>query len=105
MTLNGPEPTGFGFVNVAGSLTFDQTCCGTTNCRFRIAGTNCESGVLRVITTPYGPLALIEATFEPAPVSPMRSMALFWRPAVRLYTTSSDVSGLPSYQAAFLARL
>ena len=28
--VNGPEPTGFGFVNVAGSPTFDQMCCGIT---------------------------------------------------------------------------
>jgi len=50
-TLKGPEPTGFAFVNVAGSLTFDQTCFGTMNTRFRIAEMNCESGVFRVMTT------------------------------------------------------
>ena len=57
MFVNGPEPTGFGFLNVAGFLTFDQMCCGTTNCRFRFAAMNCESGVLSVIATPFGPTA------------------------------------------------
>src|SRR3954470_17481088 len=97
MTLNGPEPTGFEFVNVAGSFTFDQMCCGTTKARFRTAGMNCESDVFSLITTACAPLALIEAMlWLPLPTRPMRSITGLWRPAVRLYTTSATVSGLPS---------
>jgi hypothetical protein len=82
--LKGPEPTGFGFANVAASFTFDQTCFGTTNCRLRMAGMNCESAVLSLITTANVPLALIEMTLLSAPMRPIRSIALSWRPAVRL---------------------
>ena len=57
------------------------------------------------MTTPYLPFALIEAMLFRAPVSPIRSIVLSWRPAVRLYTTSSDVSGFPSDHFAFFARL
>ena len=60
MFVNGPEPTGFGFVNVAGLATFDQMCFGTTNCRFRFAAMNCESGVLRVIATALPATCLID---------------------------------------------
>jgi hypothetical protein len=63
MFVNGPEPTGFGFLNVAGALTFDQMCCGTTNWRFRLAAMNCESGVFSVMATPSGPTCLIDAMF------------------------------------------
>ena len=61
MTLNGPELTGFSFVYVAGSLTFDQMCFGTTNTRLRIAGMNWESLFFRTMTTWCAPLARIEA--------------------------------------------
>src|SRR5262249_44412234 len=105
MTLNGPEPTGVGFANVAGSFTFEQVAFGTKNARFRIAGMNCESDFLRLITTLYWPLALIDAMLLPVPTSPMRSIAAFWRPAVRLYATSAEVTGLPFDHVAFCARL
>src|SRR3954454_17713258 len=101
MTLNGPEPTGLEFVNVAGSFTFDQMCFGTTKARFRTDGMNCESDVSSVMTTAWEPFALIEAMLLPVPTRPMRSIVLSWRPAVRLYTTSATVSGLPSDHFAF----
>jgi hypothetical protein len=82
--LNGPDPTGFGLVKVAGSATFDQMCFGTTNARFSVAPMNCESGLFRVMATPYLPLALIEAMLLPAPVIPIRSIVLSCRPARRL---------------------
>ena len=59
-------------------------CFGTTNTRLRIAGMNCESIVLSLRTTVCRPLDLIEAMLLSEPVSPMRSIALSWRPAVRL---------------------
>ena len=82
--LYGPEPTGFGFVKVATFLTFDQTCCGTTSWRFSCAAMNCESGVLSVIATPFGPLRLTDWMFVPGRVRPMMSMTLSCLPAVRL---------------------
>ena len=82
--MNGPEPTGFGFVNVAGSLTLDQMCFGTTNWRFSVAAMNCESCVLSLITTVVAPFALIDAMLLSAPTRPIRSIVLSWRPAVRL---------------------
>ena len=66
MFVNGPEPTGFGFLNVAGLAIFDQMCCGTTNCRFRFAAMNCESGVLSAMATLSVPTRLIETMLEPA---------------------------------------
>ena len=66
MFVNGPEATGFGFLNVVGLAIFDQMCCGTTNCRFRLAAMNCESGVLSVIATPLAPARLIETMFVPS---------------------------------------
>ena len=66
MFRNGPEPTGLGFLNVAGLATFDQMCCGTMNWRFRLAAMNCESGVLSVIATALPGTCLIETMFEPA---------------------------------------
>ena len=66
ISSNGPEPTGFGFVNVATFLTFDQMCCGTTNWRFRFAAMNCESGVLSVIATRVRPACLTDGMFVPA---------------------------------------
>src|SRR5262245_45189848 len=104
MRLNGPELTGLEFVNVAGSFTFDQTLLGTTNCRLRMAGMNCESGVFSRITTVYAPAAPIERMLLPVPVRPMRSIVLSCRPAVRLYTASAAVTGLPFDHFAFLAR-
>jgi hypothetical protein len=68
--LNGPELTGFGFVNVDGSLTFDQTCFGTMNARLSVAEMNCESVVLSLITTVWAPLALIDAMLLSAPTRP-----------------------------------
>jgi hypothetical protein len=49
--VNGPEPTGFGFVHVATFFAFEKTCCGTTKCVFRFDAMNCESGVFRLIRT------------------------------------------------------
>ena len=66
--VNGPEPTGFAFVNVPGSLIFAQMCSGTTNARFRVDAMNCESTVFSVIATVYRPLAVIDAMFEPGRV-------------------------------------
>ena len=68
----------------ATSLTLDQTCCGTTNCRFTVAAMNCESGVFSLMTTLYAPAALTDVMLLPAPTSPTRSMSLSCRPAVRL---------------------
>ena len=79
--VNGPEPTGFGFVNVAGSATFDQMCCGTTKIRFSVVPMNCESGVFRLIAT-LEPLRLIETTFVPGRKSPSWSRNLSCLPAV-----------------------
>ena len=62
--VNGPEPTGFEFVYVAGSATFDQMCCGTTIARFNVAPMNCESAVFSEMTTVDGPFALTAAMFE-----------------------------------------
>ena len=82
--VNGPDPTGFGFVHVARSGTFEKMCCGTTICRFSCAAMNCESGVFRLITTPYGPFRWTEAMFVPSRSRPIRSATLFWAPALRL---------------------
>src|SRR3954453_17501726 len=79
-------------------------CFGTTNARLRIAGMNCESGDLSLITTVCAPLALTDVTSLPSPVRPMRSSALSWRPAVRLQKTSAGVGPLPSDHFAFVAR-
>ena len=84
ITLKGPELTGFGFVNVAGFLTFVQMCLGMTNCRLRVEEMNCESGVFRLMATPYLPFALTEAMLLSSPVSPTRSMILSCLPAFRL---------------------
>ena len=54
---------------------------------------NCESGVFRLIATPFAPLLLTETMFVPARVRPMMSMTLSCLPAVRLYTTSAGVNG------------
>ncbi len=62
---NGPVPTGFGFVNVAGSATFCQMCFGITMTAFSVEMMNCESGVFSVMTTLFGPFALTDAMFEP----------------------------------------
>ena len=82
--MNGPEATGFEFLNVIGLACFDQMCFGTTNCRFRLAAMNCESGVLSVIATPFAPTCLIETMFVPSRYRPMMSMPLSCLPAVRL---------------------
>jgi hypothetical protein len=84
ITLYGPEPTGLVLLKVATLLTFDQTCRGTTNCRFIVAEMNCESGAFSLMTTLYGPLALTETISLPGPVRPTRSMSLSWRPARKL---------------------
>jgi hypothetical protein len=72
--LNGPEPTGCGFVNVAGLPTLPQMCCGTTNVPFRVVEMNCESTVFSLITTVYLPLAVIEAMFDPGREEPRMSI-------------------------------
>ena len=45
---------------------------------------NCESTVLSLITTAYGPEALIDATFESGDMYPIMSSVLSCLPAVRL---------------------
>ncbi len=40
-------------------------CCGTMAMPLRFAAMNCESGVFRLITTPFLPFALTEAMFVP----------------------------------------
>ena len=82
--VNGPEPTGVEFVQFAMSVTFEKMCFGTTNCAFRFAAMNCESGVRSVSFTPYGPAGLIDAMFVPGRVRPITSITLSWLPAVRL---------------------
>ena len=84
MFVNGPEPTGLEFLNVAGLACFDQMCFGTTNCRFRLAAMNCESGVFSVMATVFAPFCLIDTMFVPSRYRPMMSMALSCLPAVRL---------------------
>src|SRR5262249_44687593 len=105
MLLNGPEPTGRELKKFATLLTFDQTCFGTMNTRFIVAEMNCESGAFSLMTTLYGPLALTETISLPAPVSPIRSMILSWRPAVMLYTTSANVGFWPSDHFAACVRI
>ena len=48
IVVNGPEPTGCGFVNVAGSATFDQMCCGITMAPFSVDGDELRVGRLQV---------------------------------------------------------
>ena len=47
MRVNGPEPTGFGFVNVAGFATFDQMCRGITIAPFSVDGDELRVGRLQ----------------------------------------------------------
>src|SRR4051794_18598908 len=96
MRVNGPEPTGFGFVNVAGSATFDQMWRGITITPFNVEAMNCESGVFRLIATEFAPFAFTDAMFVSGRVTPRMSMVLFCLPARRLYTTSVEFSDLPS---------
>src|SRR5439155_811996 len=88
--VNGPEPTGFGFVQVATCLAFEKMCFGTTNWAFRFAAMNWESGVLSVIRTVYGPAALIDARFVTGRGRPMMSIVLACLPA--LWTSSATVT-------------
>src|SRR5437899_3234860 len=105
MRVNGPEPIGFGFVKVCGLATFDQMCRGMMNTLFRVEAMNCESGVFSEMTTEYAPLALTAVMFVSGRVNPTVSMTLFCLPAVRLYTTSVEVSALPSDHLTPFARL
>ena len=82
--MKGPEPTGFGLVNVAGSATFDQICRGITYWPLSVAAMNCESGVFRLMSTWYAPCAFTDAMFVSGRVRPMMSITLFCLPAVRL---------------------
>jgi len=99
--VNGPEPTGFGFVHLSMSSTCAaKVCCGTMNAFVRFAPRNVESTRLSLITTRLPEAVWIEEISRSAAVRPMLSMVLFFRPAVRLKTASLLVIGLPSLHTA-----
>ena len=66
------------------SATLEKMCFGTTKIAFRLTETNCESFVLSLITTPWLPFWLTEATFVSLRNMPRMSIVGLCFPAVRL---------------------
>jgi hypothetical protein len=66
------------------SCTLEKMCFGTTKMPFRLTEMNCESLVLSLMTTPYVPFCLTEATFVSLRNIPRMSIVGACRPAVRL---------------------
>src|SRR4029078_13117342 len=96
-----PDPTGFGFAKPVTSFTFDQMRFGTIGTFGSCDPRNVESTCLKRIATLFDPTRATPAMLLFAATRLIRSAALSCRPMVRLYSTSSAVSGLPSDHLTF----
>ena len=69
LNTNGPVPTGFVFVYVAGSVIVDQMCCGRIasspeepSVPYRMLSPAGVSGFENLKTTVFGPVAVTDAS-------------------------------------------
>ena len=82
-------------------VTFDQIAFGTIGTFASCEPTKVESTALNLIATLRAPVTLSRTDVVGSRVSPMWSAALSCLPMVRLYATSSAVTGLPFDHFAF----